>query len=221
MSIRKPASCPSLSPSLFLSLSSLSLSSVPPGAHRPGREGHPSWARASADSGADRSRAFSSNHALGALSARIAEKCVDAQCSRFWKTLPKRRSSFFNTNSSLAKVVCKERVFGKTAEQAVRVPVPLVFSSHKKPAHLSSRPSNEFTIFDIISAHRAKKKNMQRENFGPDSVKQSCELETDAGSRRFCQASLAEATKGELKAGTQRRPRAATERRICEPRRTP
>ena len=48
------------------------------GAHRPGREGRPSWARASADSAAHRSRARSSNHAPEALSARIAEKRVDA-----------------------------------------------------------------------------------------------------------------------------------------------
>ena len=44
----------------------------------------------------------------------------------------------------------------------------LFFPSRKKSAHLSSRPSNEFTIFDLISAHREK---MQRENFGPDSLK--------------------------------------------------
>ena len=99
------------------------------------------------------------------------------QCSRFWKRLPQWRSSFFNTKSSVAKVVPKERVFGKKAEQAVRVPVLLVFSSRRKTAHLLLRSSHEFTIFDLISAHRAKK-NMRRENFGPDSVKPaSCELE--------------------------------------------
>ena len=125
------------------------------GAHRPGREGRPSWTRASADSGADRSHSRSSNHASGAFGTNRQEACGCPGVRDFGKGCP------------VAKLLLQHEIISREGRfQGVFL----------------GRLRNRRSVFLLLVFSSRKK--------------------------------------GELKAGTERRPRAPTERRTCEPRRT-
>ena len=167
--------------------------------------------------GAVRSRARSSNHASGALSARIVEKREVAPVFQILEKV-----------APVAKLLLQHEIISREGrfqgacfreDCGTGGPCSAAtsfFFSQEDCAPLPAPHMN--SSFFTSSAHITQKKHAARElcsRFGVTSELQA--RETDAGSRRFCQASLtnlADATKGEVEAGTQRRPRVATEKKI-------